>query len=846
MDIEPKTLPDSTKKPQGTFLTGYSLLAISLVLFMLTNQLDEQEGTLSFFFLHYALALAFAIVLLFQKSIGILKSWRKEHLPKTILLLNLFLVSAYALNRELPVFNESTDWLCFYIVITSFVTLTYRLQSLPQWINAIRLIVLGSALILYIYLSIYAANFYIIGAMGALFFGIGLHIFIPLLLLIGTIVLIKNACTNTSSRGLVALGSSLCITVAIIFAVEWNSRISIIEKIANQSVLNAEADLPEWVTIAQSVQNDWITQRILKSKLVYTIANDDFQVDFLPTNTSWDEGKKHDPLVFLASLFTKCSLSDEVRVKILQAISDSRHRAQERLWSGDNLSTSYVVSDIDIYTDLRLAYTEKYVSIKNNKTSREWWGATQEAIYTFQLPEGSVVTSLSLWINGKEEKSILTSKQKANEAYKTIVGVERRDPSVVHWQEGNTISARIFPCTQDEERKFKIGFTSPLIVNDSKVSYQNITFRGPNPDKAKEATRIRFIGATEELKMPKGFEKNIRGEYFREGDYDPELTISFSARPIVSNHFSFDGFTYSISQYESEMEPSDFSTIFLDINNSWTNTDLDELKSILNKHDVYAFDGTDMVQLNANNWNMLTAKLLKQNFSLFPFHLVKDITSSLVISKGKGLSPHLKDFKESAFAQKTSLFFQENKQVKLYNLAGGMSTYVSTFRELRGLQVATGSVDQLKILLQAKQFPKTIESEERVILYDAQLAIQKSKTDSSIQHNTAPDHLARLFAYNHIMSSVGAQYFKDDFINDDLVKEATSAYVVSPVSSLIVLETQEDYERFGIKDSENSLQNASKQSSGAVPEPHEWALIIVFALFVLYVIAKKHRFNVQA
>ena len=42
----------------------------------------------------------------------------------------------------------------------------------------------------------------------------------------------------------------------------------------------------------------------------------------------------------------------------------------------------------------------------------------KEAIYSFQLPEGSVATSLSLWVNGIERKGVLTTKEKAKEAEK--------------------------------------------------------------------------------------------------------------------------------------------------------------------------------------------------------------------------------------------------------------------------------------------------------------------------------------------------------------------------------------------------------------------------------------------
>ena len=114
--------------------------------------------------------------------------------------------------------------------------------------------------------------------------------------------------------------------------------------------------------------------------------------------------------------------------------------------------------------------------------------------------------------------------------------------------------------------------------------------------------------------------------------------------------------------------------------------------------------------------------------------------------------------------------------------------------------------------------------------------ITKTKSDANNKAaDNAPDHLARLFAYNNIMRQVGAGYFTNDFVDDALVKEASAANVVSPVSSLIVLESEADYERFDITDANHSLYNASKQSSGAVPEPHEWALIVLFVLFVLFV-----------
>ena len=218
----------------------------------------------------------------------------------------------------------------------------------------------------------------------------------------------------------------------------------------------------------------------------------------------------------------------------------------------------------------------------------------------------------------------------------------------------------------------------------------------------------------------------------------------------------------------------------------------------------------------------------------------------MVITKGKSLSPHLSDFKESKFSEDVGKYFASGKRIKVYNLKGSISTYVGALRELRGLEFASGNIDQLNRLLAEGKFPKLEESEGQVVLHDAKLRITKKRISGEhIPVNNAPDHLARLFAYNNIMRKVGVHYFNDDFICEDLVDEAASAYVVSPVSSLIVLESQADYERFGIEDKVNSLHNATKQSTGAVPEPHEWVLIIMFALFLLYLQIRRNKLHVS-
>ncbi|MHA4846121.1 XrtN system VIT domain-containing protein [Flavitalea antarctica] len=831
-----RTIPVIPGPAPAPVRSGYILLLLSSVLYGMCEYYNVKENLFLFFFLHYSTAIVYTFVLIFNSSFGIKRSWKKENTNRTVILLNLYLLSAFALNRELTVFENSVSWLCVYILLSSVTLLSFAyVDRLPLWVNNLQYFLLGTAITLYLYLALYVVNFYPVGSLGVIFFGIGGHIFVPLILLITSITLFLHFRTQRIHNISVAAGFLIPTFAAIAFTIEWNSRISNIERISNQSPLYENAELPSWLKIAEVLKNDWISDRIFKADLVFTTADTDFnEWRFMPQTFSWGEQKKHDPLVYLASLSSKITLASDERIKVLRAISDKRHLSNERLWSGDNLTTSYILSDIDIYADLRLTYTEQFFNIRNNSLRNASRTDTEEGIYTFYLSPGSVVTSLSLWINGKEEKAILTSRQKATKAYQTIVGVERRDPSVVHWQEGNTITVRVFPCTNDEERKFKIGITSPLHVQDGQVVYKNVLFDGPDPSDAAATTRIRYIGGDGTMGAPSNFLKNLKGEYISEERYDPNFTFSYRAAPVKSNHFNYNGYSYSVKEFQPGKVNVTIESVFLDINKSWTNTEVAELRTLLKDRQVFGSQDDQFVKLTDANWSAVTNAMKARNFSLFPFHKVQDTEHSLVVSKGNRLSPHLADIKESKFADGVNGFFAQGKKVRVFNITGARSTYIASLAELRGIDLCVGKVSHLQELLHEGIYTEAGENDDVVVLPEAGVKITRTSDSISPKGGDAPDHLARLFAYNNIMRKVGVSYFNDDYINESLVQEAATANVVSPVSSLIVLETQEDYKRFDIKKTGDGLQNAARESSGSVPEPHEWVLIIMFLVFALY------------
>jgi XrtN system VIT domain protein len=548
------------------------------------------------------------------------------------------------------------------------------------------------------------------------------------------------------------------------------------------------------------------------------------------------EEVRHDPLVIIAQLILgEFPFDDETCLKIIEYQYDARHEVYRKLWSGKDLETKQVISDIQVFPDYRLAYVEKTITIANNNPSN--W-SQQEALYTFKLPEGSVASSLSLWIDGKEEKSRLTTKSKADSAYTSIVGYEMRDPALLHWQEGNTITVTIFPCTPAEERIFKIGLTAPLKIVDNQLVLDNITFKGPNFLWTDEISTIEFLSKQQlDISTPSEFDQIDKNKYIYKGTYDENKIISLKVTPLLSNVFSFNNKNYRIVPNEKQNVKFNPTIIYLDVNKSWSKNEFEKILEIYQNKQIYVFDN-QLIQLNQDNKDELFDRLGDLNFSLFPLHEIRDTKSSLLISKATKNSPNLSDLKSTKFGNELSDYLSNTTaKIKLANIGNELSPYLRSLKEFEVFDYWSGNAEELAELSNKQIFSVNLIADNEVAI---ECAKSKIVMENQATVSNAPDHLMRLFAYNQIMKITGRNYFNNNSeFQQSLIDIANEAYVVLPISSLVVLETVKDYERFDIQENENSLQNAVKNSSGSVPEPHEWALIILSLLVVTYLYFKK-------
>jgi len=134
---------------------------------------------------------------------------------------------------------------------------------------------------------------------------------------------------------------------------------------------------------------------------------------------------------------------------------------------GLKLFSSRLDSSID--ADGGIAYTEWTIEFQNNDKFQE-----REARSRIMLPEGSVVSRLTLWINGEECEAAFAGKGQVTKAYKSVVR-RLRDPVLVTTSGDNQIRMQCYPVPPNGGKmKLRIGITTPLLVKNRDEVYFNL------------------------------------------------------------------------------------------------------------------------------------------------------------------------------------------------------------------------------------------------------------------------------------------------------------------------------------------------------------------------------------
>lgn len=768
---------------------------------------------------------------------NVLKNKSKYQHLIPFLFLNWF-IGCFSTNVFINVFENLPIWV--YVATFLFCLSNFAIYSnfKHKYFNAALYFTNGCSYLLILYYAIYLIPLGPISCIGILALGLGFYGLVPMIVLVSHSVLLIQNFTENRKNGLV-FGSGIvavCIGFAI-FTVLLNIESQKISKKAiTNSFENVNADLPNYIVISQNLKPNFFNEILLKRDIVYIASENFFEFrnfDSFGNNKQYNERKTHNPIINLAYLFTsRLDLSADDRVNILKSNFDKRLETEEQLWDGKDLFTKNIKEDVKIYANDRLAYTEITMDIA---CAEKTWG-DKEAIYSFQLPEGAVATSLSLWVNGIERKGVLTTKEKAKKAYNQIVGVESRDPSLMQWREGNKVVVRVFPIRHDLPRTFKCGFTTPLKVENNTMKYLSLDIKGPNINGAKTISRIQMAG-NEKFEANKNFELENGFHTCESTGLDAWEAETPITNKVFSTAFIWKNKAYKITEIQKQKIAFQPSEIILDLNSSWTKNEVEKIVNQSNRNYFVCKDNQKQF-INSTNYEKVFAQFETLAYSLLPLYNLKE--NSLVITKCGTISANFEELETSDYLKKLRARTQQ-KNIKVINISENLNPFWQTVKEQKIVSYLKIDLNQCLKLIQDNQFLEFKTLENTINVEPANMAIQETELDSQIQ-NKGSNHIYRMYAFGKVLQEQVTMQ-NDSLQENKFVDLAKDANIVSPISSLIVLETDDDYKENGIEKNVNTLGNASINNDGAVPEPHEWLFIIIGLTAALFYYRKQKTVN---
>lgn len=750
------------------------------------------------------------------------------------LFLNWF-TGCFSTNMHVNVFENLPLWVyctTFLFCLSNFVIYSTTRSS---YVTVISYFINGVSCLLILYYAIFLIPIGVISAIGILLLGIGFYGLVPgIVLILHTIILSKRLFEHKNNVYAFFSGVGIVFTGMMFFIIVLNNESKKINQFSvTKTFEETNDDLPNYIKISQNLKPNFLNEILLKKGIVYIDTEDFFDLrgfGSFGNHQQYNERKTHNPILNIAYHFVEnLNLSKDDQINILKSNFDKRLETEEQLWSGKDLFTKNIKEDIKIYPNDRLAYTEITMDVACDKKS---W-RQNEAIYSFQLPEGSVATSLSLWVNGVERKGVLTTKEKAKAAYNQIVGVEARDPSLMQWKEGNRVTVRIFPITKELPRTFKCGFTTPLKVTDDQMAYQSLTIKGPNINNASTISRIQINGKTP-FEATKDFD--FVDHYYinnAKGLDKWEAKFPLSKQPFNSA-FVWKNKSYEVKPLIKEKIMFSPSEIILDLTTNWEIEELEEIVSIPNKKFFVLMNNTKE-EINSSNYETIFNQFDELNYSLLPlFDFQKN---TLIITKSGTFSSNFEELESSDYLKKIKKSVKD-KNIKVINISDEINPFWQTIKEQRYVDYYKTNINNCVNLIDKDNFIKFRTNPNSINLETAGISINENPI---IETNVAKgsNHLYRMFCFGKVLNEQ-IEIQNDTLIQNKYVDLAKDANIVTPVSSLIVLETDTDYKKNGIEKNIDTLGNASINNDGSVPEPHEWAMLIL-GLSILFFYYRKQK-----
>jgi hypothetical protein len=472
----------------------------------------------------------------------------------------------------------------------------------------------------------------------------------------------------------------------------------------------------------------------------------------------------------------------------------------------------------------------------------------REARAQIALPPGSVVSRLTLWINGEEREAAFAGRAKVRQAYERIVR-RNRDPVLVTSAGADRVQVQLFPVPAKGEMKLRVGITAPLgLKTGSDAALRLPYFHDRNFEVAPELRHAVWVESKTPLRSESAAASRIASAFsLRTALEDSRLALPASAvlaeRGPQNAAWSADGKSggYFVRQVLSERAAFVPKRLVVVVDGSIAMREaapqiaraLAELPPGMELELVFAADSLIEYPASAR----LSAPAMAQrlgNFSYAGGHdniaaLARGLDLAWAGTDGAllwihGPQPVLLDTAEALLQrlerQPVRPVWYDVQVQPGANLIGEKLDGIASLSP-----VQREDLEELVSSWQPGAKRLVAQRERKTQNPAAMPAAQKTS-----------DHLVRLWANDEIgrlVLSGGARQ------REDAVKLAQRYQLVTPVSGAVVLESKRQYDEAG-------LEPVAAGSVPSIPEPETWALIGVVALILAYSYRRRRRENAYA
>lgn len=517
--------------------------------------------------------------------------------------------------------------------------------------------------------------------------------------------------------------------------------------------------------------------------------------------------------------------------------SDVGGTAVNGLASRLSMSSSRI--DARMEPDALTSYTE-WMMVFTNRAADQ-----REARAEIALPPGSVVSRLTLWVNGEEREAAFSTVGKVRQAYEQVAVVYRRDPVLVTTCGPDRVLMQCFPVPPNGgTMKVRLGITAPLLPQSGdEAVYVLPRFVEQNFGMAKSLKHSVYMESPESVQLGKSSGKTMQmdvGNTELRGDKafavcsrDPEVRTVWAPDMLEPER-------YAVVQKFGKVQTKAPGHVILLIDGSVGTEDclediaeaLQDLPRDCRFSVILAGDRTEelvtMRRATGDALNKAADKVRRMRCIGGVDNgmaLVQALSSAAKYDDGMVLWIHgpqpLKS--DATIGRLVQLWERQPHTFRLttYALSGGRNNILAELDKTGAVRVVPSlrgtKADLTRLFEEWKDVHPAVER-ERVPL-------------SQALGRRVSSHLARLWAREEVLRICR---MADSRRPPEASKFAAKHQLVTPVSGAVVLENQKQYKDAGLDD-----VDPDSVPTLAVPEPATWVSLAAGSVGVI--IAARRR-----